>query len=295
MAKAGTTLAATVFREEPQLREEAEATTLFQEIVGRARRLTVGGESYFVLEGDLLYDEDEVRLYAMQRENRLKSAQVGGTPAVSAEDALAILAPGGTVVRWRPEKVLTYCVLRDSFDDAERHASVVRWAAEAASGWTAITGVQFRHLAELDSGDLAAPTPEGIREDLVFGVRFDAALGESRYAIAFFPTYSSERRWVRAGPPLFEQTSVNPAGVLRHELGHVLGFRHEHIRPEAPLACPDEELSDVLGVTEYDTNSVMHYPCTAFEHLDLQFTKLDRVGAQRVYGAASIGPFRFVD
>ena len=47
--------------------------------------------------------------------------------------------------------------------------------------------------------------------------------------------------------------SVSP----RHELGHILGFRHEHIRSEANSSC--DEGGAFRAVTDYDQASVMHY------------------------------------
>ena len=72
--------------------------------------------------------------------------------------------------------------------------------------------------------------------------------------------------------------------MLRHELGHTLGFRHEHIRSEAPPACPDEPTYDTLDLTAYDPQSVMHYFCGQVGSRELAITDLDRLGAQKVYG-----------
>jgi hypothetical protein len=77
----------------------------------------------------------------------------------------------------------------------------------------------------------------------------------------------------------------NRVGVLRHELGHVLGFRHEHIRSEAPAACPGEPLFGTTPLTEYDPRSVMHYFCGNVGSDDLDITEVDREGARKLYGS----------
>lgn len=46
-------------------------------------------------------------------------------------------------------------------------------------------------------------------------------------------------------------------GILRHELGHTLSYRHEHTRPEAGKCFED---ADWKPLTSYDGFSVMHYP-----------------------------------
>jgi hypothetical protein len=102
-------------------------------------------------------------------------------------------------------------------------------------------------------------------------------------AAAFFPNDPINRRRVLIDPSYFT-TTFNQVGVLRHELGHVLGFRHEHIRSGAPAACPDEDPGRVIDLTQYDPRSVMHYFCGGVGSRELAISDLDREGSQRVYG-----------
>ena len=70
-------------------------------------------------------------------------------------------------------------------------------------------------------------------------------------------------------------------GVLRHELGHTLGFRHEHTRPESGTCFED---NNWRALTAYDSSSVMHYPqCNGTQNGDLVLTNLDKTGAHALY------------
>ena len=99
-------------------------------------------------------------------------------------------------------------------------------------------------------------------------------------ASAFFPNDPVERRRADIDPSYYT-TSFDKVGVLRHELGHVLGFRHEHIRNEAPPVCPNEPLWDTKVLTKYDPKSVMHYFCGGVGSNALKISELDRKGARR--------------
>lgn len=87
------------------------------------------------------------------------------------------------------------------------------------------------------------------------------------------------------------EDTLQLVGVLRHELGHVLGWRHEHTRPESGDCFEDSEWVPV-GRGNYDAFSVMHYPqCNGRGDWSLTITSDDAIGAACVYGPADGQPF----
>ena len=71
-------------------------------------------------------------------------------------------------------------------------------------------------------------------------------------------------------------------GVLRHELGHTIGFRHEHTRPEAGTCFED---NNWRPLTPYDSASIMHYPQCNGSSNDLSMTSQVRAGVVALYGS----------
>lgn len=280
------TLAAEVLAQMPELRATARATPLFDSLSTKARRVTVDGKQFYVLEGDLLYDEDELQLYVLREASRGHGGLMDAASSfpIQPSPALVGISAGQRVVRWEPGKVLRYAVLRASFPDEATYTTVRHSVRAATQAWEGACGVEFEHVEEHDKHDDPSSSPETIHPELVWTVRYIDAGGKF-IASAFFPTYPPARRRLLIDPSFYAQDlGFDRVGVLRHELGHVLGFRHEHIRSGAPAACPGEDAFDLVELTAYDPQSVMHYFCGGVGDPHLKITELDRQGAQKLYG-----------
>ncbi len=298
-----TSTAATVLRAKPDLRNELAQGELFNKLASGLRTVTIEDEVLYVAEGDTLLDEDQLLIYASQRQaidlarlssraaseaglgrfNLLGTADIGEDMVASGGEvsnaALLGIVEGTRLVRWAPDVVLTYCVLKNTFIGGVQDYETVRDnMLKATAAWEETCGVKFQYLPDLD--DEETTRPDGV----IFPVRYLDANG-AFIAAAFFPNDPINRRRVVIDPSYFKPNlGFDPVGVLRHELGHVLGFRHEHIRSGAPPACPDEPLFGTAPLTEYDPQSVMHYFCGDVGSPQLAISKADRVGAQKVYG-----------
>ena len=72
------------------------------------------------------------------------------------------------------------------------------------------------------------------------------------------------------------------ASLILHELGHALGCRHKHTRPEAGTCFED---NNWRPLTTYDSASIMHYPQCNGSSDDLSMTSTDASGARALYGS----------
>lgn len=291
---------ATLLKERIQgVRSGAEAGSLYQQLRDRLRQVTIDGVVLYVAEGDTLLDEDQLWLYALNRERVAREEQDRNLAGAGGLATAAVLQPprqpsgllglvdeNGNFIRWDEGTVLSYCVLKATFSGPNRdahHALVVESMRKAAEDWQNACNVRFKHLNGLDESELVRP------DGVVFLVR-ELDTGGAFIAAAFFPNDPLERRRVVIDPSYYAaDLGFDRVGVLRHELGHVLGFRHEHIRSGAPVVCPQEDSEGTIDLTRYDPQSVMHYFCGGVGSRELSITTLDFAGAQRLYGPP-VGP-----
>ena len=75
-------------------------------------------------------------------------------------------------------------------------------------------------------------------------------------ARAFFPSSADSEINVLVDDSV-TSSGWPPSNILGHELGHTLGFRHEHTRPESGTCFED---NNWRPLTPYDSDSIMHYP-----------------------------------
>jgi hypothetical protein len=209
-----------------------------------------------------------------------KVKQSPSPPTIRRQVELAVGHVGGLDLAWNQalQSELEYCVSRTGF--GARYDAVVRDMAAATEAWEKVAAVDFRH--DVGQDGTCGPTNGSV----VFDVRPVNAGGEY-LARAFFPNEPRADRNVLVDGSSFElepDGKLQLVGILRHELGHTLGFRHEHTRPSSGPCFEDSEWR---ALTSYDPLSVMHYPqCNGQGDWSLTLTARDDSGAACLYGPA---------
>ncbi|AKI99854.1 matrixin [Archangium gephyra] len=231
----------------------------------RASAINDEGDVYVVNGDEAVQGLENLRSYY---DNFVANGDVGAT-----EGGLAVYYIGSDIKYSATQaRNLTYCISSSTF--GTRYSTMVSAMNSATAAWEATANVNFIHSSSYDSNCTASQT----------GVFFDVRMvsGQSYLARAFFPNSSRSGRNVLVDSSSFG--SISPwtlTGVLRHELGHVLGFRHEHTRSTASGCYED---ANWRGLTTYDRYSVMHYPqCNGLQTGDLVLTSSDKTGARALY------------
>jgi hypothetical protein len=257
---------------------EDEAWIEFRDSAARE----VEGRTIYIVEFDLVMSEDE--LYGYYRRHVVGDVDGEGT----SRQASTVNQENNADDVWGTDAAqrLTYCVSTD-FGLVNRPRAIQEMAI-ATREWEAVAHVNFVYLGQHDTNCSNANT------NVTFSVR-PWTLGG---ACAFFPGGNTQKECVaRTVLVDYNDFDTNPQwdtdapnmttlGVIRHELGHVLGLRHEHIRNEAAVngVVQCQETNDFRTLTTYDNRSVMHYPwCNGVLASDLSITDSDVHGIQQLY------------
>jgi hypothetical protein len=222
----------------------------------------------YVVEGDMLLGEKEIRDY-------LVSKKPSAVPADNNELIINLYQGGLDYWADRSERKLTYAVDRHSFRSQDQYDHIVADLSQATKDWVNACpecGISFSHLQQFDD----RPSFEHV----LFIVRLFDSRGVF-VAASFFPHDAPDLRFLNIDPSYFSPSlGFSPVGVLRHELGHILGYLHEHIRQ---IAGCNLEGTLWKPLTPYDPHSVMHYFCGGGGTIALELTKYDRDGHRALY------------
>ena len=190
-----------------------------------------------------------------------------------ASNELVVNTVGGADDLWSGSQVgnLTYCV---SDDFGSLKSTIVAAMDGGAALWEgASSAVDFVYDSSQDANCTTS------NDAVLFPVE---PIETSEYiARAFFPSSPDSEMNVLVDDSI-TSSGWPPANIMGHELGHTLGFRHEHTRPEAGTCFED---NNWRPLTPYDSDSIMHYPQCNGTSSDLGFSALDGEGVAALYGS----------
>ncbi len=221
-------------------------------------------------------DEPEASTGSLrQYYDRMMEDHEGGKPGKTHEDGLVINRVYGVDDKWSASKAmnLSYCV---SNNFGSQQSNVINAMAQGTALWeTASSKVNFVYVPSANSNCRTS------NNAVVFSV--EPTYTTQYIARAFFPsTKDAQRNILVNASSLMNSGSWTPGNIMGHELGHTLGFRHEHTRPEAGTCFED---NNWRALTPYDSASIMHYPQCNGSSNNLSFTSQDGNGVRAAYGS----------
>ncbi|MEU0315426.1 M57 family metalloprotease [Nocardioides sp. NPDC006273] len=228
--------------------------------------------TYVDVDGQYVVNGDEV--VSNQGDLHKFYESMVSTPKHIPEDGLIVNTVSGKDDKWSASQALnlTYCVSNKFGTDK---AAIVTAMEQGAGMWEAASSkVDYIYVPSQDSSCNTR------NSNVLFSVE---PVNTTQYiARAFFPSTSKRSRNVLIDDSIFSSGSWEADDIIAHELGHTLGFRHEHTRPEAATCFED---NNWRALTPYDSSSIMHYPQCNGGSADLEFQSSDAAGVRALYGS----------
>lgn len=235
--------------------------------------------NYYIVEGDIKLDAEELYYYCLKRLQKKYAA-----PADKEQSRRLTVAmdKSGNPSIWPIGLTIKYCIMRSSFSSKTAYDSVVTDMRAAINDWMHACNIRFQYVPDLDRKEIDL---DAYPNQILFIVRQFDAQGDF-IAQSFFPADLQFKRLLLLDNSFFS-SAYSRTGVLRHELGHILGFRHEHIWSTDASCSGESIIEEELGaqpVTKYDPYSVMHYPCGQNkDNFVFALTSFDKEGSLKVY------------
>lgn len=261
----------------------------FEQYKSSARLLTVDGQPIYNVEFDLFFDE--AGLY----EHYLELLEPPAEPEAELFDKSVVIQQVSTGLdltfqRGVDALTITYCVSNAFGAD---QAQAIQDMRDATADWQAAANFRFEYVPG-SNGSCVGGAP-GIDVAVIPSISFESACATPPYfpASEQFGWCSGYTRgtlgfdyanweWSGMGP------GVTSRGVMRHELGHILGLRHEHaFSPTSTFPCSEGPVGGDIGgrqLTDYDIDSVMHYPQCGNDVWTFSISAQDAVGVRQIYG-----------
>lgn len=243
----------------------------------------INGDTLYLLGGDLLMDKSKLANYYSGLEKM----------SMYETDDVKLRVPtnrSGTkiIYKW-PSRNIKFGILKKTFDE-DQYEMIKTNILKAVEDWKKVCGVNFIYDDKYDNANKRMTIPP---MGFGFMVKREFNMRNKVLATAFLGNDAATLRFIRIDQKYFSDTTYDKVGIMRHELGHAMGFLHEHNHKNAHESCKkilDNERIFAYVKDKYDSKSCMHYICTDNENKivagtrNLEISEIDSFVAQVFYG-----------